>query len=188
MLLFNCSVCLIYKKFDWREDWFKILRSNKNFPLSTNSLFKFVVQFIRSKNRISPMYGGNSYHRGKSTWTLVCGFWCEAVLGKYMCHSQICSISESVAYWILVRNKQKTIIHWPLLEHCGKNCSQLFFLPPHHPRSKEEDFLLVSETGERNKCNFIYLQSFKRVKCRTRSFNKFCFVQFLLWSYGERGG
>ena len=92
-------MCLIYKKFDWREDWFKILRSNKNFPLSTNSLFKFVVQFIRSKNKISPMYGGNSYHRGKSTWTLDCGFWCEAVLGKYMCHSQICSISESVAYW-----------------------------------------------------------------------------------------
>ena len=48
--------------------------------------------------------------------------------------------------------------------------------------------LLVNETKEQKNCNSICLQSFKRVKCRTRlSFNKFSFVPFVkLWREGTR--
>ena len=50
--------------------------------------------------------------------------------------------------------------------------------------------LLVNETKEQKNCNSICLQSFKRVKCRTRlSFNKFSFVPFVkLWSEGTQLG
>ena len=50
--------------------------------------------------------------------------------------------------------------------------------------------LLVNETKEQKNCNSICLQSFKRVKCRTRlSFNKFSFVPFVkLWREGARLG
>ena len=50
--------------------------------------------------------------------------------------------------------------------------------------------LLVNETGDQKNCNSICLQSFKRVKCRTRlSFNKFSFLPFVkLWREGARLG